>query len=164
MNKLMSSRNILMVEDEKLILIMIQIMLEGLGYGTIVATASVEAALEQVAKNDFDVAILDINLDGFDSHQVAEALDASQALYLFWTGNVLEDRRMQVSQNPMLKTVLVQRHGGSPNGAGRIRQRPAHNLATQHRHIPRLNEWPPLSAGRVGWRRSTASSCRILYR
>ncbi|MCS6758833.1 MAG: hypothetical protein MO852_07215 [Candidatus Devosia euplotis] len=50
MNKLMAGRSILAVEDEMLILMMIQMMLEELGCDTITAAASVDAALEFVAK------------------------------------------------------------------------------------------------------------------
>ncbi|MCS6758832.1 MAG: hypothetical protein MO852_07210 [Candidatus Devosia euplotis] len=47
--------------------------------------------------------MLDMNLGGFDSHQIADALDASHAPYLFCTGNVSEDRRVEVSKHLVLK-------------------------------------------------------------
>ncbi|MGV8854828.1 MAG: response regulator [Devosia sp.] len=103
MNRLMSGRSILVVEDEMLVMMMIQMMLEELGCDSILAAASIDAALTCVAQKNFDIAMLDMNLGGYDSHQVADALDANHVPYLFCTGNVSEDRRVKVSEHLVLK-------------------------------------------------------------
>lgn len=103
MTKLMAGRSILVVEDEMLVLMMIQMMLEELGCGAIVAAASVDVALQHVAARDFDIAMLDMNLGGSDSHAVADALDAGHVPYLFCTGNVAQDRSARVSEHLVLK-------------------------------------------------------------
>ena len=93
MNKLLSGRRLLVVEDEMLVLMMIEMMLDDLGCETVVVASTLEAALARVAESGFDIAMLDMNLGGADSHLVADALDAKQVPYLFCTGNASGDQR-----------------------------------------------------------------------
>lgn len=102
MNKLLSGRRVLVVEDEMLLLMMIEMMLEDLGCETVVAASTIETALARVAEQDFDIAMLDMNLGGADSHRVANALDAKKVPYLFCTGNSSGDRRDHVSERLVL--------------------------------------------------------------
>ena len=93
MDKLLSGRRVLVVEDEMLVLMMIEMMLEDLGCEAVVVASSLETALARVAEQGFDIAMLDMNLGGAESHLVADALDARKVPYLFCTGNASGDRR-----------------------------------------------------------------------
>ena len=83
LDKLLSGRRVLVVEDEMLVLIMIEDMLADLGCQSVTAAATVDKALALIHTQVFDVALLDVNLNGNDSHPVAEALRTRGAVCLF---------------------------------------------------------------------------------
>ena len=68
MDKLLSARRVLVVEDEMLVLIMIEDMLADLGCKSVTSAATVDRALSLINEQVFDVAMLDMNLNGNDSH------------------------------------------------------------------------------------------------
>ena len=103
MNELLAGRRLLVVEDEMLVLMMIEMMLADLGCESVVVASTLEAALARVAESDFDIAMLDMNLGGADSHLVADALDARQVPYLFCTGNASGDQRDHPRERPVLR-------------------------------------------------------------
>lgn len=70
----LSDRRILVVEDEWLIAIDIQDILEGFGCTVMGPVATASAALELIADELPDAAILDVHLNGGTSLPVAEAL------------------------------------------------------------------------------------------
>jgi CheY-like chemotaxis protein len=76
MDKLLSGRRVLVVEDEMLVLIMIEDMLADLGCKSVTSAATIDKALALIDAQAFDFALLDINLNGSNSHPVAEALMA----------------------------------------------------------------------------------------
>lgn len=77
---------VLIVEDETIIAMTAEDMIEDLGC-TVAATAGTLAqALDQVEAGGFDVAMLDINLNGELSLPVAERLRAAGTPFLFTTG------------------------------------------------------------------------------
>src|SRR4030095_3410107 len=74
MDKLLSGRRVLVVEDEMLVLMMIEDMLADLGCKSVTSAATIDKALAVIDAEAFDFALLDINLNGSDSHPVVEAL------------------------------------------------------------------------------------------
>ena len=68
MNKLLSGRRVLVVEDEMLILMIIEDMLADLGCDSVTAAATVDQALALIDAQVFDAAMLDMNLNGNKSH------------------------------------------------------------------------------------------------
>ena len=70
------TKRVLVVEDEPLIRILLEDMLGELGYTVAAEAARIEEALEATKNADFDVAILDANLDGEPASPVADALVA----------------------------------------------------------------------------------------
>jgi CheY-like chemotaxis protein len=68
MDKLLSGRRVLVVEDEMLVLIMIEDMLADLGCKSVTSAATIDKALALIDAQAFDFALLDINLNGSDSH------------------------------------------------------------------------------------------------
>jgi CheY-like chemotaxis protein len=60
----LDGKRILLVEDEMLIAMMAEEMLSGMGAAVVGPCASVPEALALAAKADFDLALLDFNLNG----------------------------------------------------------------------------------------------------
>jgi CheY-like chemotaxis protein len=81
-----SSKRILIVEDELMIRMLLEDMLGDLGYEVAGEAAKVQEALEAVNSIDFDLAILDVNLEGQPSAAVADALSARGRAFVFATG------------------------------------------------------------------------------
>ena len=81
---------VLVVEDEILIAMLLSDMLAELGYDTVGPVADVDRALAAVDQGGFDLAILDVNLNGRQSSAVAEKLKAHQVPLVFATGYSLQ--------------------------------------------------------------------------
>ncbi|HEX8623220.1 MAG TPA: response regulator [Allosphingosinicella sp.] len=77
---------VLLVEDEPIIAMTAEDMLEELGCVVIAAAATLREALEAVERADFDLVLLDINLNGVESHPVADRLRAAGRPFVFTTG------------------------------------------------------------------------------
>ena len=103
MDKLLSGRRVLVVEDEMLVLIMIEDMLADLGCKSVISAATVERALALINSQVFDAALLDVNLNGNDSHPVAEALSARGVPFVYSTCNTGHSLREGYSDRPVLK-------------------------------------------------------------
>ena len=86
-----------------LVLIMIEDMLADLGCKSVASAATIERALVQINAQVFDVALLDVNLNGTDSHPVAEALSARGVPFVYSTGNTGQSLREGYSDRPLLK-------------------------------------------------------------
>ena len=87
MNKFLSGRRILVVEDEMLIVMMIESMLGDLGCESVTTAATVAQAIALIDGRTFDAAMLDVNLKGTNSRRVADALAARGVPFFFSTGN-----------------------------------------------------------------------------
>jgi DNA-binding response OmpR family regulator len=81
-----ATKRILLVEDEVLVAMLLQSMLEDLGYVDVERVGRVEAAIDMVNNNDFALAIVDVNLHGEKSFPVADALIARAIPFYFATG------------------------------------------------------------------------------
>jgi CheY-like chemotaxis protein len=103
MDKLLSGRRVLVVEDEMLVLIMIEDMLADLGCASVITAATVNQAVLLIEAQNFDVAMLDMNLNGNDSYAVAEALAARDVPFVFSTGYSGADIRDGYCDRPVLR-------------------------------------------------------------
>ena len=103
MDKLLSGRRILVVEDEMLVLMMTEDMLADLGCESVSAAATVEQALALIDAQIFDAGMLDMNLDGDRSHSVADALAARGVPFIFATGYSGHDMRDGYRDRPVLR-------------------------------------------------------------
>jgi CheY-like chemotaxis protein len=81
-----TGRRILVVEDEFLIRMLLEDMLTDLGYELVGVAGRVDEATELAQTKDFDLAILDVNLDGHDVYPVAELIGKRGLPYMFVTG------------------------------------------------------------------------------
>ena len=82
----MSRRRALVVEDEVLVGMLIEEMLLELGYEIAGLSTHLDQAVTLARTVAFDVALLDINLNGRQSFPVADAVRARGLPFLFATG------------------------------------------------------------------------------
>ncbi len=68
MDKLLTGRRVLVVEDEMMNLMMIEDMLADLAGASVSAAATVDQALALIKRQSFDAAMLDLNLNGMKSY------------------------------------------------------------------------------------------------
>ena len=80
------AKRILVVEDELMIRMLLEDMLGERGYPVAAEAARIEEALEAAKNADFDIAILDVNLNGQPISPVADALVARGMPFVFATG------------------------------------------------------------------------------
>jgi DNA-binding response OmpR family regulator len=102
---------ILIVEDEMMIAIMLEDMLDDLGCAVAGLAAKPDEALALIEKEPVDAAILDVNLNGAHSFDIAAALEARGVPFMFSTGygSVMVDERYRtrpVLQKPFRQAEL----------------------------------------------------------
>jgi CheY-like chemotaxis protein len=81
-----SKGNILVVEDEIMIRMLLEDMLGDLGYTVAGAVGRIDDAVKLAENGDFDMAILDVNLNGQTVGPVAEILAQRGLPFVFATG------------------------------------------------------------------------------
>jgi len=86
-----------------LILMMIETILEDLGCGSITSAATVEQAISLIEAQDFDAALLDVNLKGVNSRPVADTLAARGVPFVFSTGNAGHHTMDGYDDRPILR-------------------------------------------------------------
>ncbi|MGE4064108.1 MAG: response regulator [Rhodospirillaceae bacterium] len=92
--KTLSGLNVLLVEDEFLIALDAEEMLRDLGAASVTIASNFEDAQKHIAATKFDLAILDVNLNGQKSFPLADQLLARGTPVVFGTGYNLLTRQM----------------------------------------------------------------------
>jgi CheY-like chemotaxis protein len=82
----MECLRILLIEDEAMIRMMVVDMLQELGHVIAGEAGSLDLARERAQSADFDLAILDVNLNGKVISPVAEVIAARGIPFIFATG------------------------------------------------------------------------------
>ena len=77
---------LLVVEDEYLIRMLLEDMLDELGYGVAAAVGTISEARQFATDGEFNAAILDVNLDGQEIYPVADILAGRGLPFVFVTG------------------------------------------------------------------------------
>jgi len=77
---------ILVVEDESLIAMLIESMVEDLGHTVGAAAARLDEAVRLAGTERFDLALVDVNLNGEMSYPVADVLGSRGIPFVFATG------------------------------------------------------------------------------
>lgn len=80
------SPRVLVVEDEYLIRMLLEDMLDELGYDLAAAVGTIAEAREHASKGDFNAAVLDVNLDGQEIYPVADIIAQRGLPFVFVTG------------------------------------------------------------------------------
>lgn len=77
---------VLIVEDEMIVSMLLEDLLAELDYETVGPAVRLDQALTMAQEETFDVALLDVNLNGKETSAVAEALTARGIPFVFATG------------------------------------------------------------------------------
>jgi CheY-like chemotaxis protein len=77
---------VFLVEDEVMIRMMVADMLEELGYSVAAEAGEIGEAVKLAESTDFDLAILDVNVNGKVITPVAELINARNRPFIFATG------------------------------------------------------------------------------
>ncbi len=81
-----AARRVLVVEDEMLIGMLLEDMLADLGHSVVAVVPRVNEALIRIKNKDFDLAILDVHLNGQSVFPVADSLIEQGIPFMFATG------------------------------------------------------------------------------
>jgi CheY-like chemotaxis protein len=98
-----ASASILLVEDEALIRMMISEMVEELGHIVVAEAGSIEDAQHLAETATFDLAILDINIAGFNVQPVAEIIERRGLPFLFVSGYGVKGLPQPFRTKPILE-------------------------------------------------------------
>jgi CheY-like chemotaxis protein len=85
-NSTKATPRVLLVEDEYLIRMLLEDMLADLGYEIAAAVGTIAEASDVAANALFDVAILDVNVDGKEIYPVADILAERGVPFVFVSG------------------------------------------------------------------------------
>jgi len=96
-------RSILIVEDEPLIAMMLEDFILSLGHEVSGNCDSVVAALREIEKGEFDLAILDVNLKGESVWPVASALRDKGTPFVLATGGHVDPPPAEFAGVPMIE-------------------------------------------------------------
>lgn len=86
MDDFLAGRSVLVVEDEFMVLMNIESALADFGCTSVAVAATVDQALALLRAQNFDLAMLDANLDGKSSSPIADVLAAKGVPFVFSTG------------------------------------------------------------------------------
>ena len=103
MDKSLSGRRILVVEDEMLNLAMVEDILTEAGCESVAAAATIDQAFALIDERVFDAALLDIKLKGKAAYAVADALAVRGVPFIFVTGNSVRDIEDRYRDRPVLR-------------------------------------------------------------
>lgn len=99
----MMTKAFFLVEDEALIRMMITDMIEELGHRVVAEAGTMDKALSLARSSMFDVAILDINLDGSNIAPVADIISTRKIPFLFASGYGSDGIPPAFSARPVLR-------------------------------------------------------------
>lgn len=85
-----------------LVLMAIEDMLADLGCTSITVAATIDKALGLIATNEFDLATLDLNLNGQRSYPIAKALEEHDVPFAFSTGYGTDSLEEGYARHPVL--------------------------------------------------------------
>ena len=85
-NKSAAGKRVLVVEDEMMIRMLLEGMLTDLGHTVAAEAGGIEEAVALAKKGAFDVAVLDVNLNGHQVTPVAEILLERGVPFIFASG------------------------------------------------------------------------------
>jgi CheY-like chemotaxis protein len=117
--------SIFLLEDEALIRLMIAEIVEGLGHRVVAEAGTIDDGIRLAETAEFDPALLDINIDGDTSAEIAEIIERRGLPFLFVTGYRSTDLARRFTTVECFKTV--------PNGNASERYRRVASPAERQR-------------------------------
>ena len=104
---------VLVVEDEMMVAMLLEDMLSDIGCTPVGPAGRMESALRLIEQAGFDIAILDVNLNGVETYPIADALAARAIPFVFASGYSAdalrkEYRRILCLQKPFHERELEQ--------------------------------------------------------
>jgi CheY-like chemotaxis protein len=102
-----SPLSVLLVEDEVLIRMMIGEMIDELGHRVVAEAGNIAAALPLATTAEFDLAILDINLNGASILPVAGIIEARSLPFFFASGYAATGLPEPFHNRPILRKPFV---------------------------------------------------------
>lgn len=99
----LSGVRVLVVEDEMMVSMLLEDMLDDLGCTFMGPATQVKSALALIEASGFDVAILDVNLNGDDTFAIADVLAARAIPFVFASGYSASRLREQYRSVPSLQ-------------------------------------------------------------
>jgi CheY-like chemotaxis protein len=103
----LSGLRILLVEDEAMIAMLVEDMLIDSGATVVGPAGGVKAALDVISNEEIDGALLDVNLGGEQSFDVADALAERSIPFVFVTGYGGQGVRDRYPNAPTLQKPFV---------------------------------------------------------
>ncbi|MGH7155278.1 MAG: response regulator [Acetobacteraceae bacterium] len=95
--------SVLLIEDEALVAMLLEDTLLELGFSVAGMVSRLEPAIAAVERGGFDVAILDVNLNGQPAYAIADKLRARGVLFVFATGYGAQGIRPAYRSVPVLQ-------------------------------------------------------------
>lgn len=99
---------VLIVEDEQLVAMLVEDMLEDLGYKVSAVAANLRAGLQAAEQVQPDLAVLDVNLAGEKSFPIAEALLKKGVPFVFASGYGVSGVRETYPSAPVIQKPFTQ--------------------------------------------------------
>lgn len=95
--------SVFLVEDEAMIRMMVADMLEDLGYHVVAEAGEINEATRLAQSSQFDIAILDVNLNGKVISPVAELIQSRNIPFVFATGYGAQGVPEEFRERPTLQ-------------------------------------------------------------
>jgi CheY-like chemotaxis protein len=105
----LKGRRVLVVEDDPLVAMLLVDMVEAIGCEIAAVASCLDDALEKAQHLSFDLAILDVNLEGANTFQVAELLSKRAIGFVFATGYGKAHLPADFTNAPLLQKPFVER-------------------------------------------------------
>jgi CheY-like chemotaxis protein len=99
---------VLVVEDEMMVSMLLEDMLSDIGCTLVGPAKSVKSALKLMEHAGFDIAILDVNLNGEETYSIADALAARAIPFVFASGYSPAGIREEYRSIPLLQKPFQQ--------------------------------------------------------
>lgn len=96
-------KRVFIVEDEARVAMILEILLEDLGCEIAGTATRLDEAIAKAGTLAFEVALLDVNLDGKSSYPVAEAVAARGLAFVFATGYGVDRLPEALRDRPVLQ-------------------------------------------------------------
>lgn len=106
---ILKGKRVFVVEDEFMVSLWIQDTLADLGCDVVGSATRFDEALEKIRTLSFDIAIIDVNLNGARSYPLAEVLVAQSRPFVFSTGYGAETLPEELGNPPVLQKPFQER-------------------------------------------------------